>query len=375
MKKISILVPDLRGGGAELVAVNLANSFYDRGYEVYVVLLVARGEFLSDLQEGINVIDLKVNKIRVSLFPLIRYLRHAQPNVLLAFMWPLTIIAILARILTGSKTRIIVSEHTTWSLSQITSTPFGRWKVANTMHLAFPFADHVVTVSQGSADDLSRFARLERTAITVIYNPVIKTINPLQKIPSEPSGWCVGSHRRILAVGALKEVKDYTTLLNAFARLSLHVDARLLILGEGDCRKLLQDQAIRLGINNSVFMPGFTKDTRPYYQLADLHVLTSTAEGFGNVIVEALSAGTPVVSTDCFSGPREILKGGTYGRLVPVGDAQALSEAMALSLQEKHDKDSLRLRGLDFSVEMISDQYLGLMFPDIVSSGKVHGLK
>ena len=146
-------------------------------------------------------------------------------------------------------------------------------------------------------------------------------------------------------------------------QLRRRVDARLLILGDGECRAALAAQARQLGIESSVFMPGFVKDPSPYYQHADLHVLSSTGEGLPTVIIEALEAGTPVVSTDCQSGPREILSDGQFGRLVPVGDAVALAAAMAASLAATHDRAALKARAQDFSIDKAVDQYLDLLSP------------
>lgn len=360
---IALLLPDLRAGGAERVAVNLANSFAQRGYAVDMVLTSATGEFMTDLRPEISVVDLHAKRLRGALFPLTRYLRHARPDVLLACMWPLTVIALWARRLARGPTRVVVAEHTTWSRDEIVRSTTNRWQVRTTMHFAFPGADGVVAVSQGAADDLARFARIKRDAITVIYNPVVGEAYSSVGDPLDPPAWWTGPHRRVLAVGTLKAIKDYSTLLAAFAKLREQIDARLLILGEGECRPALEAQARQLGIDAHVFMPGFVKDPTPYYQHADLHVLSSTGEGLPTVIIEALAAGTPVVSTDCPSGPREILCEGKYGRLVPVGDAQALAAAMAESLSATHDREALKARAQDFSIDKAADRYLELLFP------------
>lgn len=367
MRVISILLTDLRGGGAERVAVNLANSFIKRGYAVDIVMLDANGELLSNLHPSIRVVDLKIKRIRWALPALLRYLRQARPTALLAFIWPLTVIALWARMISRVRTRLVVVEHTTWSRSELLKLWSVGWQIRTSMHCFFPTADGIVAVSQGAADDLSGFASLNRSAITVIYNPVVDDgPAPFIVPPAEPMGWCVGAHNRVLAVGTLKDIKDYGTLLNAFATLRQQVDARLLILGEGECRAALEAQARSLGISDSVFMPGFVKDTTPYYRHADLHVLSSTGEGFGNVIVEALAEGTPVVSTDCPSGPREILRGGQFGRLVPVGDVGALAAAMQASLSSTHDRAALMARAQDFSIDKAVDQYEALLFPELV---------
>lgn len=361
---ISIFLPDLRGGGAERVAVHLANGFVKRGYSVEVVLLSAAGEFLSDLRSDIRVVDLQVNRIRWMLFPLARYLRAAQPAALLACMWPLTATALLARMLSSVPTRVLVAEHCTWSRSELLERWSVGWQVRTSMHQLFPRADGIVAVSQGAADDLARFANIDRRVITVIYNPVVGDAKLPSSVPLAPAGWWTGRHRKVLAVGTLKAVKDYGTLLDAFADLCRRVDARLLILGEGECRAALEAQAHRLGISGYLFMPGFVKDPAPYYQHADVHVLSSSSEGLPTVIIEALSAGTPVVSTDCPSGPREILQDGKYGRLVPVGDAPALSAAMEKTLSSKPDRGALMSRAQDFSIDKAVTQYMQLLLPD-----------
>lgn len=371
---IAIILPNLRGGGAERVAVNLANRFIQRGYAVDMVLLSAEGDFLPDLHSEVRVVDLQSPRMRWMLFPLIRYLRQARPAAVLACMWPLTITVVLARLLSFVPMRLVLAEHTTWSRSELLACPTVEWQVRTSMHWLFPGADGIVTVSQGAADDLARFANLDAKSITCIYNPVVGDATPPTTEPLSPSGWWTGQHRKLLAVGTLKKIKDYPTLLKAFALLLQRVDARLLILGEGECRAALQAQILQLGIEASVFMPGFVKDISPYYQQADLHVLSSTGEGFGNVIVEALAVGTPVVSTDCPSGPREILCDGQFGHLVPVGNAAALADAMAESLAATHDTAALIARAQDFSIDKAADRYLELLFPQASESVPGAGL-
>ncbi|MDP2163204.1 MAG: glycosyltransferase [Hydrogenophaga sp.] len=360
---VAIFLPHLGGGGAERAAVNLANDFARRGYTVDLVLLSVVGDLLIDLLPGIRIVNLKANRLRGGVFPLVRYLRQAKPVGLLASMWPLTALALIARVLAGVSSRVVVAEHTTWSKSELLSRWSVGWQVRTSMHHFFPKADGIVAVSNGAADDLARFARLDRRSISVIYNPVVGPERPVSDEVLQPAGWWNGPHKRVLAVGTLKAIKDYATLLDAFAVLRQQVDARLLILGEGECRAALELQVRRLGLEGSVFMPGFAKDTAPYYQRADLHVLSSAGEGLPTVIIEALAAGTPVVSTDCPSGPREILVGGQFGRLVPVGDEPALAAAMAESLAATHDRAALKTRAQDFSIDKAVDQYEALLFP------------
>jgi glycosyltransferase involved in cell wall biosynthesis len=361
-KRIAIVLPDLRGGGAERVGINLAAGMIERGYQVDIVLLTREGELLGSVPTGARVVDLAAPRVRLALLPLVRYLRSAKPDGVIASLWPLTVLTIVARSLSRKATRLVVVEHATLSKSEMLARPTVGWQIRNSMRLLFRKADAVVTVSAGVADDLARFAKLSRRAIRVIYNPIIGREPRPTRVPADPAGWCEGTHYRVLAVGTLKEIKDYPTLLDAFARMQSSVDARLLILGEGECRPLLETQIRRLGISDRVFMPGFVADPAPYFRHAHLHVLSSVAEGFGNVIVEALAQGTPVVSTDCDSGPREILAGGTFGTLVPVGDAEKMAQAMGAALRNgRPDADRLIQRAQDFTIDKAVDQYLSVM--------------
>jgi glycosyltransferase involved in cell wall biosynthesis len=363
-RKIAFFLPDLSGGGAERVAVNLANNSSARGFVVELVLTVAVGELLADLHPELTVRSLSVSRLRGALLPLTRYLKMAEPEVLLVYMWPLIAISVLARAGARVDCRLVLTEHTTWSHSELSRGRLAAKLIRSSMKLAFPRADAIVTVSKGAADDLANFAGIQRHAINVILNPVVDDpMVPGVSLPANPAEWWNGTHKRVIAVGSLKPVKDYSLLLNAFRGLCDRVDARLLILGDGQCRRALENQLEELGLRCQVFMPGFINNPRQYFGRADLHVLSSRAEGFGNVIVEALAEGTPVVSVDCPYGPREILCDGEFGRLVPVGDSEALSVAMFEELQRNHDPEPLRTRAREFSISRIADQYLDVMFP------------
>lgn len=362
--RIAILMPNLDGGGAERVAVHLANGLDKRGHIVEMVLMQAKGVFLADLAPSIRVVDLNTPRVRAAIYPLVRYMRDARPQALLANMWPITLNALLAKSIARVPTRIVVAEHCTWSRSELMEWSTVSWQVRTSMRLFYPRADGIVAVSRGAADDLASFARLNRKAIKVIYNPVIDpNLGAAPTNEHVPSAWWHGAHKRLLAVGALKQIKDYETLLDAFAQLRTRIDARLLILGEGQERASLEAQVQRLGLQGQVLLPGFVKNLEVYYQHANLFLLSSNSEGFGNVIVEALAAGTPVVSTDCPSGPREILADGRFGQLVPVGNAAALAEAMEQSLMSDHDHEALKVRAQDFSIDRAVDQYEALLFP------------
>lgn len=365
-KLLAILLPDLRGGGAERVAVNLANAFVDRGIDVEMVVMRLQGELLAQLDQQVRVIDLGTPRPRHVLLPLIRYLRRSRPKAVLANMWPLTILAALARLLSRVRTRVVAVEHTTWSASRLAQRRKTRLSIKTTMRALLPRTDAIVAVSKGAAADLERFAGLRPGSVKVIYNPVTGARQATStSLHGALAAWARGPHKRILAVGTLKAVKDFPLLLQAFARLCKTENARLLILGEGEERQRLEALIKELGLEQAVSLPGFIADTAAAYAHADLFVLSSTNEGLPTVIIEALEHGVPVVSTDCPSGPREILAGGQYGTLVPVADTEALASAMRQALAGQHDPEALKRRAQDFSVDKAADAYLDLLLPDL----------
>ena len=373
MSKISLFLPDLRGGGAEKVAVNLANEMVRRGFDIDVVLIKIQGELLVDLEPSINVIDLDSERIRNSVKPYISYLKNNKPDVILASMWPLTSIAIIANRLAKSQSTVVISEHTTWSRSQIVRKWSRRWMTRLIMSLTFPFADGIITVSKGAAADLARFSFTKRQSITVIYNPIVDE-GKMESCYSSVTHLWPKAEYHLLGVGTLKPVKDFSTLLKAFALVRNKVDASLIILGVGELKSELLSLSSKMGISSYVSFPGFVRDTTPFYQSADLFVLSSLAEGFGNVIVEAMASGTPVVATDCQSGPREILKDGKYGKLVPISDADTLANAIVDSIKETHDAEILKQRASEFTIDKITSQYLNVMLPEAANTHLNHGI-
>jgi glycosyltransferase involved in cell wall biosynthesis len=174
--------------------------------------------------------------------------------------------------------------------------------------------------------------------------------------------WARHAGPQLIAIGNLKQEKDFPLLLEAFAKVRQQVNARLLILGEGQERNRLEGRRAKLGLDAFVDMPGFVANPYAYLARADLFLLSSASEGFGNVVVEALACGTPIVSTDC-SGPREILADGRHGRLVAVGDPHEFASAILAALEVEHDRAALIRRSQDFSVKKAADAYLELLFP------------
>jgi glycosyltransferase involved in cell wall biosynthesis len=343
--------------------VNLANEFSRRGLSVHLVLMQRKGELIPVVDPTVTIIDLACSRVRYGVWSLAAYLKRHNPDVLLANMWPLPVVGWLARALCRGRTRVFALEHTTWSCDELFASRPGRTAVTWSMRAVYPRLDGVVAVSNGAAEALGAVAGLPRDKIIAIHNPIVGASAAYSNRQSLPEAWAEGTHDKLLAVGTLKPIKNYPMLLNALVRLRETRDARLLILGEGEERRRLEELVADLGLGDAVAMPGFAADTRPFYAAADLFVLSSAGEGLPTVIVEALEQGIPVVSTDCPSGPREILEDGKYGTLVPVGDVDALARAMDAALNREHDRAALKRRAQDFSVDKAADAYLDLLLP------------
>jgi len=355
--RLALFLPDLGGGGAERVALALLQGFLDRGHPVDLVLAQRRGALLPLVPQDVDIIDLGAPKLRQVIGPLARYLRQRRPQTLHAMMWPLPLIAVAARALARVDTRIIGSEHTTLS-----TMPHGlRHRVVRAItRFSYIRTNALVAVSVGVAEDLSTFIGVPRNRITVIHNPLqLPAILPDRAIAA--GRWPTGT-KRILAVGALKSEKNYPLLLRALAGVRERIPASLLILGDGPLREALEAQVTQDGLDDAVIFAGFDTNPWPYYAAADLFVLSSDYEGFGNVLVEALYAGLPVVSTDCPNGPSEILDGGRFGALATCGDATLLASVMLDQLHSPpSDVATLRARATELAGTASLLEHLKLM--------------
>jgi len=358
--RLAFLLPDMKGGGAERVALTLIRAFVERGHAVDLLLMDAGGDLLQLVPKPVRVINLKASRVRSVVRPLARYLKQENPSALQVSMWPLTVAAIVARALSRASTRLVVSDHAALSKQYAKRGLLHRQFLKWTIRLFYPSADARVVVAANTAKDLARLSGLPQSSFEVIYNPVDPAV-PRTRNPEIEHLWG-GSDRRILNVGRLDPQKNQILLLEAFARLSAKCEARLVILGEGVLRGALERRAAELRIADRVAMPGFRLDVASVYGSADLFVLSSDYEGFGNVLVEAMLAGVPVVSTNCEAGPSEILDGGRYGRLVPVGDADALAEAMLETLQKPIAPAILRARAQELTLG-VCDAYERVMLP------------
>lgn len=331
--RIAIFFHDLGIGGAERVMLQLAHGFIEAGHPVDLVLARAEGSLRSELPIKARVIDFDTANPLTMLVKLMRYLRTERPRALLSPFEVTSVIAIAAKKITGVSTRVVVriSVH----LSQNKRPK--RWKKVLEQFVIskmYPLADGIITVSKGVAEDLAVYAGIPLERIKVIYNPVLS--DQLSKSAEQPVPHPFFADRHcpiILGVGRLTEQKDFFTLIKAFDILRKKIPSRLIILGDGEERQNLEELIRRSGLQGLVDLPGFEINPFAFMKRASVFILSSKWEGLPNVLMQALACGCPVISTDCLSGPSEILKGGEYGYLVPVGGAEAMAEAMEAVLR------------------------------------------
>lgn len=359
-KRLAFLLPDMRGGGAERVALRLIEDFLAAGHEVDLVMMRAVGDLMPLVPKEVTIVDLGVDRIRSVVAPLRRYFRKRKPDAIQISMWPLTIVGIVAHRLARSKAIVVLSDHIALSKQYAHLGKAGMWLLGRSIRLFYPLADARIQVSEQAADDLVRISGMERSEVQVVYNPVAGPGAEASPSPDVEALW-QGAEARIVTVGSLKEQKNHKLLIRSFARLLKERPATLMIVGEGPMRGELEALVASLGIADRVAMPGFTTNPWPYYAAASLFALSSDYEGYPLVLIEAMRSGLTIVSTDCETGPREILDGGRYGTLVPVGDEAALASAMAQAIDHPADPEMLKARSEALSGQSTSDRYLALM--------------
>jgi len=359
--QIALFLPSLRGGGAERVFVHLSRGFTLRGLSLDMVLTQAQGPYLSQLPPQVRCIDLGKRRVLYSLPRLIQYLRAVKPSVLLSALDHANVVALLARQWARVPTKVVVSVHNTMSVATKFSRHSRERLIPALARWLYPKAYRVVAVSQGVAADTARLYNLPPDKIEVIYNPVVMPeLIALSQQPVEHPWLSTGQPPVILGVGRLTAQKDFATLIRAFAQVYQSREARLVVLGEGEDRPLLERLVCELGLQHSVALPGFVENPFSWMRRAATFVLSSKWEGLGVVLIEAMACGTPVISTDCPSGPREILEDGKWGKLVPVGDPDKLAEAIIDTLDNPPAYNPA-VRAADFSVERAVEDYLNVL--------------
>lgn len=353
-------------GGIEQVVVNLLQSYRELGLRLDLVLseVPVVNCHLARIPSSVRLIDLKAKGFVSSTRCLMNYLRRERPLALLSTHQSTNVSALLARRLLCAPTRIVVSEHGGIRENQEMLPPMTRLMKHSVMRMTYPMADGIVAVSEGLAQATAIAMGMPSSRIKVIYNPVVSPKLLDEAKEAVDDSWLrPGQPPVVLGVGRLAPQKDFSTLIRAFAEVRRKHSARLMILGEGNERPMLQSLIEELCLAQDARLVGFIANPLAYMARSAVLAVSSRWEGLCNVIVEALLVGTQVVSTDCKSGPTEILDGGKYGFLVPVGDSGAMAAAIMRILSG--ERKSLERSWLErFSVASAAAQYLSILLPD-----------
>jgi glycosyltransferase involved in cell wall biosynthesis len=382
------------GAGAERVWLNLAAEFAARGHRVDLVLGRRTGYLADAVPAQVRVVDLAVRSpwpligallrdpvaagslapalvalpppwILAAVPALAAYLARERPDALLSALSYSNLAALWARERAGSPVRVVVSERNTLSVRSAHARGL-QWRALPKVEARwYPRADAILAVSEGVADDLARTARIARDRITVTYNPIdLAAVEAAAREPVAHEWLRPGQPPVVLGVGKLKPQKGFDVLLRAFARVRASRAARLVILGEGPQRRALERLARRLGLSSDdLALPGFVVNPYAWMARSAVFALSSRWEGLPNALIEALACGCAVVSSDCPSGPAEILDAGRLGTLVPVDDADALATAIERALAPS-DPSARRARARDFAIERVAPRYLAALLPE-----------
>ena len=351
--------------------VEIAGGLADRGHAVDLLVTHAGGPYWNAVPHKVQRINLGDAcediarfaswKSIVCLPGLVKYLRRERPDVLLSSLNPANVVALLAKRFFDRSLRLIMRQESNFSAH------FALGHLKHRMALRMigwgaSAADAIIAVSCGVADDFKRTVPKAAHLVQSVPNPVVTpALFENAGLPVDHAWFGDPKTPVIITAGSLIAVKDHRTLLAAFAEVVEARPARLIILGEGPERRKLEAFAQELGIANRVDFVGFQSNPFAWMKKARVFALSSRREGLSGTLIEAMACGTPVVSTDCPSSPREIMEDGTLGPLVPVGDPQALAEGILDALEHPVDPGRLIARARDFSADASIEKHMNII--------------
>lgn len=355
-KHVTIYLPSLNGGGAERMMLNISAELANRGHCVDLVLVEKKGDYIAEIPNTVTVIDLESPRTLFSLPKFLHYLWNEEPDAVLSTLRGTNIASILGGILVPKTIHTVIREANPPSEKMKHSANKDQF-LGYMSEKLYSYADHIVAISAGVKKDLVEAYRLDPVQVSVVYNPAFSSDIESRSKQSINEPWFHDDIPVILGTGRLADEKDFNTLLEAFAIIKESMEARLIILGEGPKRNEFECLISDSNLENHIKLPGFVENPFRYMANADVFALSSKYEGFGNVLIEAMACGTPVVSTDCPYGPAEILANGKYGILVPTESPAKLAKGIAFTLENPVPSSSLKRRASEFSVTAAVDKY------------------
>lgn len=357
----------LYNGGVDRVVFNLAEEFLARGIRPVILVDLDNpwSPFRNLIPKGVAYEVLGAQGALSRITKLRAYLRRTRPKAVMCtgFGFP-NLCAVLVRWIAGFRFRLMLTEHCFPSVDLDAAKPWqSRYWFFRLAHLLYPFADSIVAVSKGTAQDLAKVIQIDPATITCIYNPIVSDdLIESGQAPVDHPWFDDPEVPVVIGVGRLEHQKDFGTLINAFAKVRRKMRCRLVILGDGSEREMLTRMIAGLGLSDDVALPGFAPNPHAYTAKASLFVLSSRFESLANVVIEAMALGTPVIATDCPSGPAEALDHGRFGKLVRVEDADMLADAM-LDALDKRPAPVPKSWLEQFTTRFSANRYLELLTP------------
>lgn len=360
--KVALVMPSLEVGGVERRTLSLAEGLLQKGFAVDLVIANAYGPMTEEIPNEAQLVNLKSQRVLQSIPKLIKYFQQSCPDAVVSAKDYQNIVVLLAVKLAKIKTNVIITIRIDVATGWKQSKGFKSRFIPHLARWCYPWADHIISVSKKSGDSLANVTGIPRDKIKTIYNPVVnQSLYDLANEPLEHEWFKKKNVPIILGVGRLTEQKDFETLIRAFSLVRRVRHVHLIILGEGEERPRLETLIRELNLEIDVALPGFVMNPYKYMKQTDVFVMSSRWEGLGGVLIEAMALGTPVVSTDCPSGPSEIMEDGHWGPLVPIGDHESLATAILWVLDNPIDKNKLTRRAEFFSVDRAVEAYIKLI--------------
>ena len=359
MEHIAFFTDKLSTGGVGKMRANLSNELVSLGCKVDLVARTTNSPYKSLFDPSVRLIEIGTTNRIFALPKLVRYLITQKPDVLISDRLRLNFLALDAKRIAMAKTKICMSVHVPLSLRLARLSPSKRKKMDKRLRSYIPRNYSIIAVSHGVAHDLKTNLGFPADKIKVVYNPAVtKGIFEMAKEEVDHPWFKDHSLPILLSAGRFYPQKDYPTLIAAFKKVLSNTKCRLMILGDGELKQDIENLIKKEGLEEWVCLPGFQKNPYKYMARADLFVLSSKWEGLPNVLLETMALGTPIVSTDCPYGPKEILKNGELGPLVPVGDVEGLAHAIVKALNNPTPSEILKSAASRFTVENSAKNYL-----------------
>lgn len=354
---ISLFLPSVNGGGAERAMLVFANELLKKDFLVDLIVAKLEGALRSTIPTGVRVVDLGSSRMLAAIPRLVRYFRTSNPAAIFSTITHANIAAACAARYARVSAPVVIRQSNT-PLSE-TQDSFGRMLASHFIPLSYRLADAIIAVSEGVREQLICISPSCEGKTRVLPTPVLtEDVRVLAQEDVDHPWFNDYSIPLVVSAGRLKPHKGMLDLIHAFHQVRNNKHVRLLILGEGPDRTRLETEIVRLNLRDDVALPGFTPNPFPFMKRASVFVLASHYEGLPNVLIQALGLGTPVVATDCESGPAEILEGGRWGKLVKLGSVDGLADAIDQSLNLPRQSEAQQSVWARFGAEQAARGYL-----------------